>query len=107
MRSSEPVDTIPCRSDLTKSPHEPGGTLCRSTPLDCMLQREVDRGAASHLPFGPHPSPVTFHDARHHRETDSRAFELFRAMQPLENSEELVGIGHVEAYPVVTHEMCR
>jgi len=35
---------------------------------------------------------------------DSRAFEIFSAMQPLENLKELVHVLHVEAHAIVTDE---
>ena len=37
-------------------------------------------------------------------EPDPRAFELVRGVQALEGAEEVLGVAHVEAGPVVAHE---
>jgi hypothetical protein len=55
--------------------------------------------------FGPDLAPVAMDDALYGRETDAGAFELGRAVEPLEGAEELAGVGHVEAGPVVAHEV--
>ena len=44
------------------------------------------------------------HDALHGREPDARAVEVFRAVKPLEHTEQLVGVLHVEAHAVVLDE---
>src|SRR2546425_1191465 len=44
-------------------------------------------------------------DTLHRRQADPCAFELFRAVEPLERAEQLLGVGHVEARAVVPYEV--
>ena len=47
---------------------------------------------------------VALDDAVHRRESDAGAFEFAGLVQTLERLEQLVGVGHVEADTVVTHD---
>src|SRR6267143_4174435 len=66
-------------------------------------QSEIEGGALVQLPFCPHPPAVPLHDSLDDRETDSRALEFLRAVQPLEHAEQFVGVAGVEAGAVVLH----
>ena len=67
-------------------------------------QGHKERRSFLELALGPHSASVPQHDSLHVRQADAGALELFGAMQPLEDPEQPVGIGHVEANPVVAHE---
>ncbi len=53
----------------------------------------------------PHSASMLLNDALHRGQADARTFELLRAVQPLEDSEQFVDILHVETDAVVSdHE---
>src|SRR2546427_1029949 len=70
-------------------------------------QREEKHGSLADFPFGPDAPPVPVHDALHGRKPDAGAGVLGCRMQALKRSEKLVGIGHVEARPVVADKKGR
>src|SRR5258706_16264000 len=68
-------------------------------------KREVERGPAIDLGFGPHPATVGQDDALDDRQPDPGAFVVLCAVQALEHAEQLVDVTHVEPGPVVAHEI--
>src|SRR4030067_3062358 len=66
-----------------------------------LRQGEVEGGSPVDLAFHPDASTVAMDDALNDGQPDAGAFVLIRAVQPLEDSEEFVDIGHVETYAVV------
>src|SRR5438445_683346 len=70
-------------------------------------QREEKHGSLADFPFGPDAPAVPVHDALHGRKPDAGAGVLGCRMQALKRSEKLVGIGHVEARPVVADKKGR
>ena len=56
------------------------------------------------LGFRPNSSAMFLNNALHGGQADSGAFKLFGGVQALENSEELVGIFHIEANTVVANQ---
>src|SRR3984893_598528 len=67
-------------------------------------RREVECRALINRRFGPDSPAVAMDDALHDREADAGAFEILRAMQPLEHAEQLVGVSHIEASTIVADE---
>ena len=53
----------------------------------------------------PDPPAMAQNDALRKGQANARSLVLLRAVQPLENAEELVGVGHVEARAVVAHKV--
>src|SRR3989442_1223882 len=70
-------------------------------------KREEKHGPFADFPFGPDAPAVPVHDALYGRKPDSGAGVLGRGMQALKRAEKLVGVGHVEARPVVADEKGR
>src|SRR5690606_31592422 len=64
---------------------------------------EVEARALRWLAFGPDAAPVSFHDPLDGCEADAGTFELVAVVEPLEDTKELVLVGHVEACTVVDH----
>src|SRR5512143_2155135 len=79
--------------------------LCMHAPGDIALgnarQGEVERCALAHLALSPSAAPVAADDPANVCQADARAFELLDAVQALKDAEQLVRLGHVEAYTVV------
>src|SRR5437763_13091029 len=67
-------------------------------------KRERERRAGVDAPFRPDPSALAVDDAPHVGEADPVAFEIVRAVKPLEHAEQLVRVRHVEPDAVVAHE---
>src|ERR1700687_1336455 len=67
------------------------------------LEDEVEGGSLAYRPFGPGPSAMPVDDPADSGQADACARELALAVEPLEGSEELVSVDHVEADPVVAH----
>src|ERR1017187_4972855 len=65
---------------------------------------KVKSRAAIHRCFGPDTTAMALNDALHDRQADAGAGEILGAMQPLKHVEQLAGILHVEADPVVGDE---
>src|SRR5438093_1586472 len=65
------------------------------------LEGEVEGGALIGLGVGPDASAVALDDALHDGQADSGPLVLLGPVQPLEDAEQLVGVAHVEADPVV------
>ncbi len=59
----------------------------------------------SELRLRPDAPAVALDDALHDRQADAGAFIFLRAVQPLEDAEELVGVAHVETGAVVADEI--
>jgi hypothetical protein len=68
-------------------------------------QREVERRAGIRLAFRPDTAAVAVDDALHRRQADAGAFELRDGMQALEDSEQFVGVGHVESGTIVAYDV--
>src|SRR5437899_791412 len=67
-------------------------------------QREEKHGPLADFPFGPDAPAMPVHDALYGRKPDAGAGVLGCGMQALKRSEKLVGVGHLEARPVVADE---
>lgn len=67
-----------------------------------MTHREIK--GRSFVEFGLRPdlTSMLLNNALHSRQTHPCAFEIFWAMQPLEDAKELVGVLHAESDSVVT-----
>src|SRR5512135_3912235 len=82
-------------------------TRCRLCPgLNRKLrfggrERERKRGPLFRLSFAPDASVVPMDDPLDRGQADARSIEFCRGMQPLERSEELIRISHVESGPIV------
>src|SRR3954469_5374215 len=61
----------------------------------------MEGGALARNRFGPGAAAVAGNNTTHRREPDTRAGELRCLVQALENAEQLVGVGHVEADAVI------
>src|SRR5437899_9609478 len=71
-------------------------------PLLCPgWNREIKGRAAVHHAFSPDPAAVAMDDASHIRQADAGALELAGRVQPLEHTEQFVGIAHVKPDAVV------
>src|SRR5881397_4254907 len=79
---------------FTRPPRPPSGPS----------QGEVEGGSPIDGSLGPDPAAVPGDDAPHRRETDAGALEFGRGVQALEHPEQLVGVPHVEAGPVVADQ---
>src|SRR5450759_808536 len=66
---------------------------------------EIERGAMAKAGERPRCPAVTAGNAHDGRKADAGTLELVGCMKPLEHSEELPRVGHVEAHPVVAHEI--
>src|SRR3954451_15475983 len=64
-------------------------------------QRERKGRALSDGAVGLERAAVAIDDALGQRQPNSRAFEVFLPVQPLEHLEQLAGVGHVEADTIV------
>ena len=69
------------------------------------MEREVERRALADGTFGPDAAAVAMDDPLHRRQADPGALELGLVVQPLERSEQLVGVRHVESRAVVADEV--
>src|SRR6185503_10094587 len=67
------------------------------------FQGEEKHRSLSRLRVGPDPAAVPAHDALHRGEADTGSRILARGVQPLERTEQLVGVRHVESRAVVAH----
>ena len=67
-------------------------------------QGEIKRGAFIEFGFDPNPAAMFLNDALDSSQSHARAFKIFRTVQSLKRTEELLGIFHVEADAVVAHE---
>src|SRR4051812_37144164 len=68
-------------------------------------QREVEGGADLELGVGPHAAAGAEDDAVGQRQPDAGALVLLGSVQSLKHAKKLVRIAHVEAGPVVSHEV--
>src|SRR5437899_4888785 len=68
------------------------------------LEDEVEGCPLSDSALGPGPAAMAVDDAAHGGQADAHARKLALAVQALEGAEQLVGIDHVEAHPVVPDE---
>lgn len=64
-------------------------------------QRKIKDRAFAHLAFRPRAAAMAGDDAAHIGQANARPFEFFRAMQALEDTEQFVGVIHVEADAVI------
>src|SRR5580700_9244340 len=91
------VDPVHLHSSLTSS--------CSSATLRFRLffhaEGEIESCALVDFSLCPHAAPMLLNDPLHRCQADARALEIFRTMQPLEDSEQFVHIFHVEANAVV------
>src|SRR5438067_4172275 len=78
--------------------HSGGG--CRLV----VVQSEKEGCAAARRSLGPDASAVAAHNARCRCQTETDAFKLLRAMQPLKQAKKFVGIFHVEADTVIANK---
>src|ERR1700722_11585839 len=71
----------------------------------CLLgvQREVEGGATADGALGPGAPAVAFDDPLDADQADAGAGKFARGVESLERLEQLVGIGGIEADPVVAH----
>ena len=67
-------------------------------------QGEPKRGALADGAFGPDSTAMTLDYSLDVRQPDTIAFEFVLRMQPLEDSEKLVGLLHVESRAVVANK---
>src|SRR5687767_719208 len=74
------------------------GGLCRSSS-------EVEGRALQFCAFGPYPAAVLMDNALHGGKADAVACKLGHPVQALERAEQLADEGHIEAGPVVAHEI--
>src|SRR3990170_8578457 len=81
--------------------------------ISCLRDRcvrcesEEERGALALRRVPPDAPAMAVDDALHGRQADARPRELLLRMQPLESTEQLVRVRHIEAYPVVANEVGR
>src|SRR6266478_4630077 len=68
-------------------------------------EREVKCRPPSDRAFRPNAAAMAMDDALYRCQTDARAFELGRLMQPLERAEQLGGVGHIESGSVVADKV--
>src|SRR5581483_7436464 len=66
-------------------------------------QGEIEGRALVRDGVGPDATPMTHDDTLDERQAHAGALVLLGAVQPLEDPEQLVGVLHVEAHPVVPH----
>src|SRR5438874_8947792 len=69
-----------------------------------IVQGEEEGRAAARRSLGPDASAVAAHNASYRCQTQTDAFKLLRAMQPLKQAKKLVGIFHVEADAVIANK---
>src|SRR5688572_22934071 len=99
-----PVPRIPRRSFLRmRRPYISSAVRAFDVGLR-KRQGEIHGRALADLAVSPDLAAVAPHDAIHRGEPDPGALELFRRVQSLERSEQLVRIAHVETGAVVAHE---
>src|SRR5258708_29606187 len=67
-------------------------------------EREIERGSVIGLRFRPDPSSVFVHDPPDRCQSDSSAFKVLRAMEPLEYAKQLIGMLHAETDSVIANE---
>ena len=66
-------------------------------------ESEAEGGAPVQFRLSPNSASVFLNDARYRGQADPGAFEIFGAMQALENSEQLILVFHVESDAVVAN----
>src|SRR5258707_512267 len=66
-------------------------------------EREIESRALVDLRLGPRPASVAGDDSPYIGEPHACALEFFRPMQPLEHSEQFLGVFHVETRSIVPH----
>src|SRR5713226_9326001 len=76
-------------------------------PLRPELKRKKEHRPLAHLGLGPDAPAVAVHDALNGREPDPGSGVVGRGVQALKRAEKLVGIGHVEARPVIADKESR
>src|SRR5205823_3735271 len=69
------------------------------------FQREVERGTRVNLRFGPNPSAVPLDDPVDDRQADAGTLEILTAVHSLKHPEELAGVFHVEAGPIIPNKV--
>src|SRR3954471_18473919 len=74
-----------------------------SLPRCPASEREIKCRSCIRLGFGPHPPAMLVGDALYHCKTGSVPLELIRAVESLEDPEQLAGIRHLEAHPIVLY----
>src|SRR5689334_19100467 len=79
----------------------------RTITRSCMggRQGEVEGGAAVGVGIGPDPAAVAMGEPRDGGQADAGAGELGLCVEALEDAEEFVAVGHVEAGAVVADEV--
>src|SRR5262249_15488529 len=81
---------------------------CTSLPPFVLLprtrKRERERRAGVHRSLRPGPSAVLLDDPPDAGQPDAGPLDIFRAVEPLEDAEELAGVLPVEAHAVVPHD---
>jgi hypothetical protein len=81
------------------------GTLL--TPNWIRLQGEEKGSAPIEVAFGPHPAAVAPNNPLHCRQPNAGPVKLVASVQALERTKELIGVGHIEASPIVSNDKCR
>src|SRR5882724_12844771 len=74
-----------------------GNVNCRSLTR----QGEIERSAFIQPGLSPDASPMAMHNSLDNGQTHPGSFELLLAVQPLENTEEFIGVFHVKPRAVV------
>src|SRR4051794_31911983 len=69
------------------------------------MERKVERRSLVDGPFGPDAAAVAMDDPLYRRQADPGALELGLVVEPLEGTEQLVGVRHVESRAVVADEV--
>src|SRR5271155_786127 len=80
-----------------------GRIASRSSDL-VAAQCEVKGCAPVWFSFRPNPATMFLHDTMDGGQSHTRAFKVFVTVKALEDSEQFIGILHVEANAVVPHE---
>src|SRR5437867_386822 len=93
--------------DAARLSRFPGPFETRPWLLRRRAQREVKRRTRIEPPLRPHATMVAMHDALHGCQADPRSLELALGVEALEGAEQPGRVGHVEAGPVVFHEINR
>ena len=70
--------------------------------LSSHTEGEIEGCAFVQFRLCPHSASVFVNDALHRDQAYARTYKLFRAVQPLEDSEQLVDVLHAEAHAVVS-----
>src|SRR5437667_6572497 len=77
----------------------------RWTTLPVLANDKVERCSFPHCAFSPYPATVAVDNALHGCQTDAGPRKLASIVQPLENTEELVRVPHVEPCTVIANKV--